>query len=881
MSELSSDRAKNDSERPAGRDSGRTRGSIVWSRRRLLQAAGAATATGLTARTATAQSDSNSTATGTTVYVGSYDDRLYAVDATTGGQQWEFETGDTVGSSPTVVGGTVYIGSFDNRVYALDAEDGTEQWAFEAGGEVLSSPTVVDGTVYVGSYSDNLYAVDAATGDQQWAFETSGVIWSSPTVVDSTVYVGSWDNNLYAVDATTGDQQWAFETGGPRVWSSPAVIGGTVYVGSGDKNLYAVDAATGDQRWAFETGNMIWSSPTVVDGTVYVGSEDSNVYALDAADGSEEWAFQTGAWVDSSPTVVDDTVYVGSENLYAIDASTGDQQWAFETGGDVESSPTVIDDTVYVGSYDENLYAVDVATGDQQWVFETGDRIYSSPTVVADPANGGSIGSRVNQGTLGHHHVFAEQGPTGPGSPHDPEPKLDASFSFEPEAPIIGDTVTFNAGDSTPADDIQAYRWDVTGDGEVDNTGVTVERIFENPEEQTVRLTVVDGSGNEASAEKSIKPESPDEPDTGPDGDVTGTVADVDGQSVADATVRVYDATEDVDAVLARTTADDDGTYAVADLETSDGEVPESVLLVVRDGEWFGSVGIDNLAEQLPLEYDIELDRQLLFGPEVAADGRELSVLTCWRRVLTRRRQTVFLEAVNLASSGPRHAITADAADLTDGAFALTVLADDAWINFGSQSDVSGTVPGRVETVGLGTSIDHAELADWHPVRTGLPLYQVGSEVDAAFERMSTADADVADVVDEGFGAVAGILPGVSTLLTWLDTVEWAFGERLEAEARLGAETVTFPDPDDPSTTQTRADPNEHTTARLAWRSDNTTAGANEGAVVMAVPVEFQYGDERTTQVTAEAEWTHPRAHVSFGASFDVGPVGTEEAEDD
>ena len=41
MSEHSTDRAKDDSER----DNERTRGSIVWSRRRLLQATGAATAT--------------------------------------------------------------------------------------------------------------------------------------------------------------------------------------------------------------------------------------------------------------------------------------------------------------------------------------------------------------------------------------------------------------------------------------------------------------------------------------------------------------------------------------------------------------------------------------------------------------------------------------------------------------------------------------------------------------------------------------------------------------------------------------------------------------------------------------------------------------------
>ena len=232
---------------------------------------------------------------------------------------------------------------------------GTQQWAFETGADVHSSPTVVDGTVFVGSDDCNLYAVDAATGDEEWAFETGDYVRSSPTVVDGTVFVGSYDN-LYAVDAASGEEQWAFVTGDVR--SSPTVVDGTVFVGSYDENLYAVDAATGNQEWAFETGVGVSSSPTVADGTVFVGSD--SLYAVDAATGEQEWAFQTGL-VESSPTVVDGTVFVGSwdGNLYAVDAVTGEQQWAFETGLIVASSPTVVDGTVFVGSEDSTLYAVD------------------------------------------------------------------------------------------------------------------------------------------------------------------------------------------------------------------------------------------------------------------------------------------------------------------------------------------------------------------------------------------------------------------------------------------------------------------------------------------------------------------------------------------
>jgi outer membrane protein assembly factor BamB/serine/threonine protein kinase len=301
--------------------------------------------------------------------------------------RWQFNTDRPVRSSPAVADGTMYVGSNDCSLYAVDAATGNKRWQFDTDGEVYSSPAVADGTVYVGSRY-GLYAVDAATGNKRWQFGTSEKVYSSPAVVDGTVYVGSRDNSLYAVDAATGDKQWQFGTGG-WVNSSPAVVGGTVYVGSGDffdvsGSLCAVDVATGNQQWQFDTSGRVRSSPAVVGGTVYVGSEDYSLYAVDAATGDKQWQFDTSGAVRSSPAVVDSTVYVGSwdNSLYAVDAATGNQQWQFDTDGHVDSSPAVVDGAVYVGSGDHSLYAVDAATGDKQWQFNTDGQVRLSPAVV-------------------------------------------------------------------------------------------------------------------------------------------------------------------------------------------------------------------------------------------------------------------------------------------------------------------------------------------------------------------------------------------------------------------------------------------------------------------------------------------------------------------
>jgi len=141
-----------------------------------------------------------------------------------------------------VADGTVYVGMYNDNVYALDAADGTEQWSYQTGDDVFSSPAVADGTVYVGSTDDNVYALDAADGTEQWSYKTGSAVDSSPAVADGTVYVGSTDDNVYALDATDGTEQWTYETGGAV--RSPAVVDDTVYAGSADNNLYAITGQT-------------------------------------------------------------------------------------------------------------------------------------------------------------------------------------------------------------------------------------------------------------------------------------------------------------------------------------------------------------------------------------------------------------------------------------------------------------------------------------------------------------------------------------------------------------------------------------------------------------------------------------------------------------
>jgi len=166
--------------------------------------------------------------------------------ATAGDKLWELKTGGPVQSSPAIgADGTVYVGSNDKWLYAINGKTEVKLWEFQTGGIVRSSPAIgFDGTVYVGSDDNKLYALSGKTGVKLWEFQTGDSfigVNSSPAISsDSTVYVGSWDKKLYAINGKSGVKLWEFQTGG-NVVSSPTIgSDGTVYVGSDDNKLYAI-----------------------------------------------------------------------------------------------------------------------------------------------------------------------------------------------------------------------------------------------------------------------------------------------------------------------------------------------------------------------------------------------------------------------------------------------------------------------------------------------------------------------------------------------------------------------------------------------------------------------------------------------------------------
>ena len=361
-----------------------------------------------------------------TVYVGSTDHYLYAIDRASGSQKWKFKTEGRVTSSPCVAGGAVYFGSYDGNFYAVDASSGAQKWKFPIPGErrfaaphihgatpagetmpdpfdlYLSSPVVVNGVVYFGSGDTNVYALDADSGRLRWKFKTGDVVHASPAIADGKLYIGSWDSYFYALDATTGKEVWRFKTGEDHeiynqvgIQSSAAVAGGMVYFGCRDSNLYALDAATGKERWRYNNdGSWVIGSPAVEGNTLYFATSDSSMfYAVDANTGKKIFSLNFKTWpLFSSPAIAGEHLYIGTHEgkLLAIDRGKHDVSWTFATDGSKKNGPTYTnaDGTAnYKAAFTDSFYD-DIVLGMQKMM--TVGAVLSSPVIVGDTIYFGS-----------------------------------------------------------------------------------------------------------------------------------------------------------------------------------------------------------------------------------------------------------------------------------------------------------------------------------------------------------------------------------------------------------------------------------------------------------------------------------------------------------
>ncbi|NJN55043.1 MAG: PQQ-binding-like beta-propeller repeat protein [Anaerolineae bacterium] len=262
---------------------------------------------------------------------------------------------DKIVAAPLQVGDTVYVGSADYHLYALDVTTGIEQWSFATDAAIWSTPTYYEGVLYVTSLDKHVYALDANTGHELWQTELGGAISAQPIAnpAENLLYVGAYDNALHALNMETGAEEWQVEATN-WIWSAPALVEDTLYFADSSAQVFAINAVSGEKIWQVAVNQMnesggvlsplevkgaIQASPVVGDGVVYIASQgnidtkEGLLVALEAETGAEIWQRTTKSPLFTTPVIVDDMIVVAMNSelavLSAYDRESGNPKWSY------------------------------------------------------------------------------------------------------------------------------------------------------------------------------------------------------------------------------------------------------------------------------------------------------------------------------------------------------------------------------------------------------------------------------------------------------------------------------------------------------------------------------------------------------------------------
>ena len=349
--------------------------------------------------------------------------------------EWVYAFPDTtrMRSQPVVVGNTLFMGSQEGNVYAIDTASGCTHWVFKADAEVrgglhaqFNESGVLEALLF-GDFKANAYSIDAVNGTLNWQKKVSNhpqaTVTGSVTAHNDLVYVPlsslevisaaresyaccSFRGAVVALNIRTGEKVWEqFTTDAPKptyenaqgvmqqgpsgapIWSRPTVDVNRqrLYVTTG-QNYSTPATHTSDAVIALSlsTGEIIWSTQLTKNDAWNGGCvrKNSNCPKEDGPD------FDVGTGAILVETAKKGVVLVGqkSGNVFALDADeNGKVLWKRRVGsggtmGGVHWGMSASDTVVYAGVSDlptQNAYiegepkpgvaAIEIESGKLAW----------------------------------------------------------------------------------------------------------------------------------------------------------------------------------------------------------------------------------------------------------------------------------------------------------------------------------------------------------------------------------------------------------------------------------------------------------------------------------------------------------------------------------
>lgn len=243
------------------------------------------------------------TVSGGRVFIITYENKLYVLDANNGTLLWTHsgiseEAQLLGGASPAVSGGLVVAAYSSGEIYALRVDNGREAWMYSLGStsrlgplaslsDINGSPVIDGDLVYTVSHSGRLVALSLRSGERLWEQNISGV--QTPWIAGDFLFILTTQGDLLCLSRIDGRIRWIRrlpryedpeDKEGAILWSGPLLVSDRLIVVSSAAQAVSVSPYTGALLGQIEMPGDVEMSPIASNGMVYILTTEGDLIAL-------------------------------------------------------------------------------------------------------------------------------------------------------------------------------------------------------------------------------------------------------------------------------------------------------------------------------------------------------------------------------------------------------------------------------------------------------------------------------------------------------------------------------------------------------------------------------------------------------------------------
>jgi outer membrane protein assembly factor BamB len=236
------------------------------------------------------------------IYFAAVGGTVTALNAETQAVVWQYDTKDTLWASPCLDGDTLYVASYDKRLFAIDINNGQPKWEepFTTEGPIVAEPVCNNGIVYIGSLDRGIYAINQESGELIWKFTAdsdaeytpSNWFWATPLLVDGVIYAPNMDGFVYVIDSAGGTLVKAIDMEN-AISSAPVLFEDKVIVATQDGDVYTINIESYSKDKLKSLELTVQSPLFVDDSIIYVHTiKTENLYAINGNSGVVVWYYE-------------------------------------------------------------------------------------------------------------------------------------------------------------------------------------------------------------------------------------------------------------------------------------------------------------------------------------------------------------------------------------------------------------------------------------------------------------------------------------------------------------------------------------------------------------------------------------------------------------